>query len=744
MKRKIRKYLLTALIATGLLATSVTGVFATEAVSENDMPKISVSEDSIELQAADDSSPITIDTTLDVKLSTTDGAANYKAFRSALERASESATLTIRLLHTDGTSAAGKVYPVDGYGLVIRSNTVIDMGGATLKAVGETLKHNFFNNGDMNGEHTSKAAGYQLPGGYGLTHDIVLKNGVIDGNSQNTNELNLVTFGHASGITVSNVDFKYCKGNHLLEITGCENVLIENCEFDGYMAGTAVDEDEEDGLCAKEAIEIDIPSSKYNWVGSYDGDDTVCRNITVTDCVFRDYPCGVGDHHSVPNAHSSNITIKNNKFVYSLAEPAGCAIRTYAFDNCVIENNTITGNYFTPIKVYGGIGTRIEGNTIKKAGGRGIAIADSRAQGTKVDEPAKNVTVKANTITSTDTSIHVFAKSEVTGISNNTLISSTGYGLLINDDAKVGNVTGNTITSQKGYGVSVAEAAVTAIEMNTITAPNGTALFLVKGTTIKSLNKNTIKGAKYGVQLSASDIETVTGNKVTSGNNYAFAVTKGAVVKKLGGSKSAKNTIQSSKAVAVTVAGSKSRVIDMSYNVIKAPNSKKGMALSVTGKGKVDKFHSNTVTAGYVGVRVATKGVMGYIGNKSKSKGNKITAGKWGVYVNGKGSKVNYIMGNTIVSKKDKGIFLTTGALTKDIASNTITAKKGSGIFTNSATVTNIRKNTIKSAKLYSIAITGTSKINAITNNTLSKKSKKPLYIVSKSKVKKNKSNKKK
>lgn len=111
--------------------------------------------------------------------------------------------------------------------LRIRSNTIIDLNGSTLIRTGASVNQNIFQNCDLNGERNG--------GGYTLSENITIQNGTLDGNgSKSTNGLNLVNLGHAQNINITNVRFKNVFEGHMLELSGCSDVVIENCTFDGF------------------------------------------------------------------------------------------------------------------------------------------------------------------------------------------------------------------------------------------------------------------------------------------------------------------------------------------------------------------------------------------------------------------------------------------------------------------------------------------------------------------------------
>ena len=159
-------------------------------------------------------------------------------------------------------------------------------------------------------------ASYSEPewGEYEGTHDVIISGGIFDGNQILDERTTLVNTVHCKNITIENCRFVHCAHWHCIEINGTENAVVQNCVFDGPTY-TAVNE----GLC-NEQLQLDLARhGSYGPVYNCDGtlidfksDDTVCRNITVRNNLFKcdGFP-GIG-HHGDCNHH--NVLIENNIF----------------------------------------------------------------------------------------------------------------------------------------------------------------------------------------------------------------------------------------------------------------------------------------------------------------------------------------------------------------------------------------------------------------------------------------------
>lgn len=150
--------------------------------------------------------------------------------------------------------------------------------------------------------------------GYEGTHDVVISGGIFDGNSDITEKSTLVNTVHCRNIRIEGCRFRNCSTWHMIEINSTENAVIEDCAFDGPTY-TFIPEH-----LLNEQIQLDLAhDGSYGPVYNCDGvlidfckDDTVCRNITIKNNIFKcaGFP-GIG-HHGDCGHH--NIVIENNIF----------------------------------------------------------------------------------------------------------------------------------------------------------------------------------------------------------------------------------------------------------------------------------------------------------------------------------------------------------------------------------------------------------------------------------------------
>lgn len=189
-------------------------------------------------------------------------------------------------------------------------------------------------------------ASYSEPewGAYEGTHDVVISGGIFDGNKNLDECITLVNTVHCSNITIENCRFRHCAHWHCIEINGTENSTVQNCIFDGPSYTFKTD------ILFNEQIQLDMSrhgsyGPVYDCNGTlidFKSDDTVCRNITIRNNIFKcdGFP-GVGHHGDIDH---HDIIIENNIF----DGPSGRIgkSRGYIFFRPMVYNLTVRNNVF--------------------------------------------------------------------------------------------------------------------------------------------------------------------------------------------------------------------------------------------------------------------------------------------------------------------------------------------------------------------------------------------------------------
>ncbi len=193
-------------------------------------------------------------------------------------------------------------------------------------------------------------ASYSEPewSGYEGTHDVVISGGIFDGNANLTEKSTLVNTVHCKNILIENCRFIHCSQWHMIEINSTENATVQNCVFDGPTY-TSIHEE-----LLNEEIQLDLArDGSYGPVYNCDGtlidfckDDTVCRNITIKNNIFKCAGFPAIGHHGDCDHH--NIEIKNNIF----DGPSGLRgkSRGYIIFRPMVYNVVIKNNVFASPK----------------------------------------------------------------------------------------------------------------------------------------------------------------------------------------------------------------------------------------------------------------------------------------------------------------------------------------------------------------------------------------------------------
>lgn len=149
---------------------------------------------------------------------------------------------------------------------------------------------------------------------YEGTHDVVISGGIFDGNADLIEKSTLVNTVHCRNIRIVGCRFRHCSMWHMIEINSTENAVIDSCVFDGP-SYTLIPEN-----LLNEQIQLDLAhEGSYGPVYNCDGklidfckDDTVCRNVVISNNIFKCAGFPAIGHHGDCGHH--NILIENNIF----------------------------------------------------------------------------------------------------------------------------------------------------------------------------------------------------------------------------------------------------------------------------------------------------------------------------------------------------------------------------------------------------------------------------------------------
>lgn len=164
--------------------------------------------------------------------------------------------------------------------------------------------------------------------GYDGYTDIYIDGGVWNGNFYS--DSCAMRFGHCRNLNITNLSINDVYNNHHIEIAAAENALIDSCHFSGYKRNSNT---------SQEAVQLDILHSDEHFPSYTRYDDTPCRNITVSNCIFQNVFSGVGTRSGVIGSYFDNINIVNNTFTNITNK----AITCFNYTNSKITDNLIEG-----------------------------------------------------------------------------------------------------------------------------------------------------------------------------------------------------------------------------------------------------------------------------------------------------------------------------------------------------------------------------------------------------------------
>lgn len=182
-------------------------------------------------------------------------------------------------------------------------------------------------------------------------HDITITNLVFRGNLAAGRSLCAITAHRLSGLYVSNCKFfETSQNGHVIDLLGCESVIIENSEFRGSKPTT--------GRGYVEAVQIDSSIvSAAGWAASHTVgevfDGTPTRNVTVRKCTFGGItvegirygsPSPIGSHAYVEGRAYTGIRFEDNdvsEVVSSLSDNYSGIIHFIGARDVKIARNTI-------------------------------------------------------------------------------------------------------------------------------------------------------------------------------------------------------------------------------------------------------------------------------------------------------------------------------------------------------------------------------------------------------------------
>lgn len=217
-----------------------------------------------------------------------------------------------------------------------------------------------------------------------------------------------VGIGYGSNITIRNITFRDCYNGHVIQVAGSDNVLIENCRFEGQSFRGSGDK-------TRELLQIE-PGTVKGYPYTLVQNKAPSTNVTIRNCYFGGsentphYMAAIGTHSQQAGVKCSDIVIEDCTF----DNAAYTAIHFMAYDRITIRNNIFTitsdseqidrygiladtyGSFIDPTGAESTTDFTIEGNTFDVSDPKATVLEITTNN--KSPKHIKNVTIKDNTL----------------------------------------------------------------------------------------------------------------------------------------------------------------------------------------------------------------------------------------------------------------------------------------------------------------------------------------------------------
>ena len=343
-----------------------------------------------------------------------------------------------------------------------------------------------------------------------------------------------ISIGHASDITIRDLEVRDLPGFHAVELNSTKRGIIQNCKFRGYIDPGARD--------FSEAIQLDLAKSVGVFGGFGPYDHTPTEDILIEGCYFgasgtsgtTAWPRGIGSHSATISKFHRRIRILGNTFE---------SVLQYGVSAYNWEDTTVSGNTFSSC----GSGVRIRsvissdtedtkdpngtqtsasqsiknfaitGNTFRFGGGYDepiVALGESTGQ-------VLNLAISGNAIDTSASAqngirLQYVERYSVTG---NTISNIDGTAISL-ENCTNGNVGTNQIYTPGAHGITTVTCTHTSLNANNVMYAGNNGILIQDGSDLQVKN-NYIKSPGraanatwYGIRVStnASSVH-ITGNK---------------------------------------------------------------------------------------------------------------------------------------------------------------------------------------------------------------------------------------
>lgn len=448
-------------------------------------------------------------------------------------------------------------------------------------------------------------------GGYSQCSNVVVQGGTWDRQSSQNELSQAFKFHHASGITIRDLTIKNCS-NHHFNLSGSENVLVDNVLFTGQVRYTGQDASfwgdktrgDETRYYPIEAVHLDYLDS-IGEASASPLDKTPCRNVLITNCVFDAVFAGAGVHHLPQGDPASDIKVVDCLFDKLLS----FAVYFYGVENGRIENNTVTGGsglVFASHASFQAIGNdvsdakeyvvfannsssaTVSGNIFENTALRAIHVCDGTtlvATRNTIQKTGDNAilltrcgksVVDWNTITDAAKAAILAMEKTPLYARNNTINSPGTHGIGSNDGSTL-NAAGNTIRSAAKNGFVVNGGSAT-LSNNEVISPKLHGIFAENSAKLTATGNTIRSAAKNGIAVNGATA-TLSGSKIISPGLHGIYGESSAKVT------ATSNTIETPAYCGFSFQG-KAKLATSGKNIVKNPK-RQGVLLSGAGASTI-------------------------------------------------------------------------------------------------------------------------------------------------------------
>ena len=348
--------------------------------------------------------------------------------------------------------------------------------------------------------------------GYGQCVNVTISGGEWDGGvspeDAHTKEqsLEIMSFRHASGITIRDTVMGWTDGHHMVNLDGVRDFTMSGVTVHDHMRNANCGASEEDMKC-REAVHTDIISPGHIYSSAYPLEDLACGNILVENCTFVNCVSGVGTHNGMDGLYTDGFTVTGCEFrdidyhaVNAVnfrgmqisgnhAENVSCFITAYGCRKSDGLENVISGNcivcephmqYESCIDLCRGTEAAVTDNTVHNAGTYGISCANFS------DDSLGQCSVV---------------------IGNNRVINPGNCAIYVRDGCNA-SVTGNTVSSEGNMG----------------NADRTIGIFFNHSSGDCRTSGNSVSGFEYGIEACNSSGIRMEGDLVTGSSVFGISL----------------------------------------------------------------------------------------------------------------------------------------------------------------------------------------------------------------------------